>query len=158
MQCWRPRGSMPLALVSWATKHGFAYMDYLPRRRIAFRGRCRTLFLAKALATPSAAHCDVDTKSVTHAPTHTHGLRIPRGTWCSGITSASHAEGPGFNPQCVHYAATQSLRFHSRPPSWAEPPAAQHTLVILRTPKRPPQTEFTMSRRPPSSVGRAQGS
>ena len=24
-----------------------------------------------------------------------------RGTWCSGITSASHAEGPGFNPQCV---------------------------------------------------------
>ena len=23
------------------------------------------------------------------------------GTWCSGITSASHAEGPGFNPQCV---------------------------------------------------------
>ena len=26
----------------------------------------------------------------------------PLGTWCSGITSASHAEGPGFNPQCVH--------------------------------------------------------
>ena len=25
------------------------------------------------------------------------------GTWCSGITSASHAEGPGFNPQCVQY-------------------------------------------------------
>ena len=25
-----------------------------------------------------------------------------RGTWCSGITSASHAEGPGLNPQCVH--------------------------------------------------------
>ena len=25
------------------------------------------------------------------------------GTWCSGITSASHAEGPGFNPQCVHF-------------------------------------------------------
>jgi hypothetical protein len=24
------------------------------------------------------------------------------GTWCSGITSASHAEGPGFNPLCVH--------------------------------------------------------
>ena len=22
--------------------------------------------------------------------------------WFSGITSASHAEGPGFNPQCVH--------------------------------------------------------
>ena len=26
-----------------------------------------------------------------------------RGTWCSGITSASHAEGPGFNPQCVQW-------------------------------------------------------
>ena len=24
------------------------------------------------------------------------------GTWCSGITSAPHAEGPGLNPQCVH--------------------------------------------------------
>ena len=32
------------------------------------------------------------------------------GTWCSGITSASHAEGPGFNPQCVHLAtAPRSL-------------------------------------------------
>ena len=24
-----------------------------------------------------------------------------RGTWCSGITSAPHAEGPGFKSQCV---------------------------------------------------------
>ena len=32
-----------------------------------------------------------------------HGRRrLPSGTWCSGITSAPHAEGPGFNPQCVH--------------------------------------------------------
>ena len=30
------------------------------------------------------------------SPVHT-------GTWCSGITSALHAEGPGFNPQCVHF-------------------------------------------------------
>ena len=28
----------------------------------------------------------------------------PRGTWCSGITSASHAEGPGFKSQCVHFS------------------------------------------------------
>ena len=28
------------------------------------------------------------------------------GTWRSGITSAPHAEGPGFNPQCVQFAAT----------------------------------------------------
>ena len=27
------------------------------------------------------------------------------GTWCSGITSAPHAEGPGLNPQCVQQSA-----------------------------------------------------
>ena len=27
---------------------------------------------------------------------------LAEGTWCSGITSASHAEGPGFKSQCVH--------------------------------------------------------
>ena len=27
------------------------------------------------------------------------------GAWCSGITSAPHAEGPGFNPQCVHFCS-----------------------------------------------------
>ena len=26
------------------------------------------------------------------------------GTWCSGITSAPHAEGPGFKSQCVHFS------------------------------------------------------
>ena len=31
-----------------------------------------------------------------------------KGTWCSGITSASHAEGPGFKSQCVHYLCQQS--------------------------------------------------
>ena len=33
------------------------------------------------------------------------GIQAPAcstGTWCSGITSASHAEGPGFKSQCVH--------------------------------------------------------
>ena len=28
------------------------------------------------------------------------------GTWCSGITSAPHAEGPGFNPQCVQFVVS----------------------------------------------------
>ena len=28
-------------------------------------------------------------------------LRSQMGTWCSGITSASHAEGPGFKSRCV---------------------------------------------------------
>ena len=32
------------------------------------------------------------------------------GTWCSGITSAPHAEGPGFNPQCVHIDANAAGR------------------------------------------------
>ena len=31
-------------------------------------------------------------------------LPMQMGTWCSGITSASHAEGPGFKSQCVHFA------------------------------------------------------
>ena len=29
-------------------------------------------------------------------------LQQTTGTWCSGITPAQHAGGPGFNPQCVH--------------------------------------------------------
>ena len=35
-------------------------------------------------------------------------------TWCSGITSASHAEGPGFKSQCVHIIVMRrnSLAFH----------------------------------------------
>ena len=34
-----------------------------------------------------------------------------KGTWCSGITSASHAEGPGFNPQCVHAMLAQNFHW-----------------------------------------------
>jgi hypothetical protein len=30
--------------------------------------------------------------------------------WCSGITSASHAEGPGLNPQCVHCAQSIEVK------------------------------------------------
>ena len=32
---------------------------------------------------------------------HACGVQCKLGAWCSGITSASHAEGPGLNPQCV---------------------------------------------------------
>ena len=28
---------------------------------------------------------------------------VPRGTWCSGVTSASHAEGPVLTYECVHF-------------------------------------------------------
>ena len=30
------------------------------------------------------------------------------GSWCSGITSASHAEGPGFKSQWVHFSRTSA--------------------------------------------------
>lgn len=36
--------------------------------------------------------------TIINLKTHSHTW----GTWCSGITSASHAEGPGFKSQCVH--------------------------------------------------------
>ena len=38
------------------------------------------------------------------------------GSWCSGITSASHAEGPGFKSQWVHFFLRSSFHgvtFHS---------------------------------------------
>jgi hypothetical protein len=34
-----------------------------------------------------------------------------RGTWCSGITPAQHAGGPGFNPQCVHGLSGSKITF-----------------------------------------------
>jgi hypothetical protein len=33
------------------------------------------------------------------------------GLWCSGITSASHAEGPGFKPQWVQFFLVHSICF-----------------------------------------------
>ena len=36
------------------------------------------------------------------------------GTWCSGITSASHAEGPGFKSQCVHFAVVLRNKMRCR--------------------------------------------
>ena len=33
----------------------------------------------------------------------TDNMSLSSGTWCSGITPAQHAGGPGFNPQCVHF-------------------------------------------------------
>ena len=67
-----------------------------------------------------------------------NGGHLP-GTWCSGITSASHAEGPGFNPQCVHIRACCSrmrshprarLRVHVRTRNW---------LTAAHAPRESPQ-------------------
>ena len=38
------------------------------------------------------------------------GWLPPEGTWCSGITSASHAAGPGFKSQCVHLSNLRCRR------------------------------------------------
>ena len=44
---------------------------------------------------------------------------VHTGTWCSGITSALHAGGPGFNPHCVNFAArarggqSKNIRTHT---------------------------------------------
>ena len=50
-----------------------------------------------------------------------------KGTWCSGITSASHAEGPGFKSQCVHLqvsvwrASPDRWEDQAGPVGWARP-------------------------------------
>ena len=49
-------------------------------------------------------------------------LRSQMGTWCSGITSASHAEGPGFKSQCVHFSCCVRLA-----PSRSLRPRTKHT-------------------------------
>ncbi len=54
-----------------------------------------------------ASSClDLHRRNSTRVASHaTHNA----GTWCSGITSALHAEGPGFNPQCVHNCCTPGM-------------------------------------------------
>ena len=34
---------------------------------------------------------------------------LSSGAWCSGITSAPHAEGPGFKSQCVHLSSSTNF-------------------------------------------------
>ena len=41
----------------------------------------------------------------TSNPKRNSCVKAVLGTWCSGNTSALHAEGPGFNPHCVNFAA-----------------------------------------------------
>ena len=70
---------------------------------------------------------------------------VPRGTWCSGITSASHAEGPGFKSQCVHAHGVSCSAMY------------QH-LATRRTgceaTATPTQLALTRSRRPASPTAR----
>ena len=44
---------------------------------------------------------------LTNAKRQKHSMSMQVGSWCSGITSASHAEGPGFKSQWVHFLFPQ---------------------------------------------------
>ena len=44
----------------------------------------------------------LQTKPATQAWPH-RAAPVIKGGWCSGITPAQHAGGPGFNPQTVHF-------------------------------------------------------
>ena len=70
-----------------------------PRCRVFTQSDCESDRLCGPLRTPlSRAHT---CKSCQQLKAFRQAL-FSWGTWCSGITSASHAEGPGLNPQCVH--------------------------------------------------------
>ena len=86
------------------------------RAGCSFDPCCSKMPAVRSGCPPSAslsAHGPLDGTPTPHCPfvaarsMHLCSIRtfceVPsRGTWCSGITSASHAEGPGFKSQCVH--------------------------------------------------------
>ena len=39
---------------------------------------------------------------------------LQQGTWCSGLTPAQHAGGPGLDPQCVHEPFGAETRFRTK--------------------------------------------
>ena len=46
----------------------------------------------------------------TGVPRPNGAIKYQLGSWCNGITSASHAEGPGFKSQCVHMIVPSKAR------------------------------------------------
>ena len=66
-----------------------------------------------------------------HAPVKQIDTAMIKGTWCSGITSASHAEGPGFKSQCVHLCRARGPGARPRvcPSGWQDEavPPRQHS-------------------------------
>ena len=70
---------------------------------------------------------------------YTFSLGYQSGTWCSGITPAQHAGGPGFNPQCVQLIVTYSKRYSSNylfsnefaTTSWDCIALSQHTYRVI---------------------------
>lgn len=57
------------------------------------------------------------------------------GAWCSGITSASHAEGPGFKSQCVHafhlHSASAALPHGGQAAEYCAGPKHLHILCCM---------------------------
>ena len=61
-------------------------------------------------------------------------MDIPSGTWCSGITPAQHAGGPGLNPQCVHLLHGTTLWRRQNKPHTKHGTILQLLLVLLPVP------------------------
>ena len=57
-----------------------------------------------------------------------------KGTWCSGITSAPHAEGPGFKSQCVHLSRMACVNCACVPSATAHLRAFLHVVSELPPP------------------------
>ena len=60
--------------------------------------------MCQTAPTPNGGPCTSDPDGGRHqlCASNVSGYHRHSGTWCSGITSAPHAEGPGFKSQCVH--------------------------------------------------------
>ena len=56
------------------------------------------------------------------------------GTWCSGIASAPHAEGPGFKSQCVHLSRMACVNCTCVPSATAHLRAFLHVVSELPHP------------------------
>ena len=69
----------------------------------------RGLFLVSAICSATSPFCVPACDKRSRLKMLSQAL-FSWGTWCSGITSASHAEGPGLNPQCVHMLLLNSSR------------------------------------------------
>jgi hypothetical protein len=62
---------------------------------------------------------------------------LQTGTWCSGVTSASHAEGPGLKSQCVRFVIHMPSSTRVAPELRARIPTALSCMSPLRQSLQP---------------------
>ena len=67
---------------------------------------------------------------LTNAKRQKHSMSMQVGSWCSGITSASHAEGPEFKSQWVHFLFSSGTQRAYDALVW---PCANRIVCIPRT-------------------------